>query len=58
MTHAELRTIEYRDLTADTLREMVERGETETKLFARIVKTLEALNSQVRKIRVRHGLPV
>ena len=58
MTHAELRTIEYRDLTADTLREMVAKGETQTALFGRIVKTLEALNSQVRKIRVRHGLPV
>ena len=58
MTHAELRTIEYRDLTADTLREMVERGETDTALFARIVANLEDLNSQVKKIRIRHGLPV
>ena len=58
MTHHEVKTIEYRDLTVETLREMVERGETETKLFARIVKNLEALNVKVRKIRVRHGLPV
>jgi len=58
MTHRDLQTIEARDLTAETIREMVAKGETDTALFARIVANLEALNSKVRKIRVRHGLPV
>ena len=58
MTHHEVKTIEYRDLTVETLREMVAKGETQTALFARVVKSLEALNAKVRKNRVRHGLPV